>query len=105
MHLTTPIPISPKFTCRPKYWCQRFNIFCRHKFAGTNKLCVALRLLLECGIVTPAISLHLSLSRPNLAAPLNIGVNDFALFVGTRVEDEANQVCICINVVVWNGNI
>ena len=34
--------------------------------------------------------LHLSLSRSNLAVPLNIGVNHFAFFVVTRVEEETN---------------
>ena len=60
----------------------------------TNKLCVVLSLVLECGIATPAISLHLSLSRQNLTIPLNIGVNNIIFFVGRRVEDETNQLCV-----------
>ena len=35
----------------------------------TNQLCVVLRLVLEYGMVTSAILLHLSLSSPNFAVP------------------------------------
>ena len=38
----------------------------------------------------PSTLQHLSLSRPNFAIPSNKGVNDFAFFVGTRVEKETN---------------
>ena len=53
----------------------------------TNKLCVLLLLVLECGIVTSSIMLHLSLSP---LSSLCKGVNDFALLVGTRVKEETN---------------
>ena len=44
-------------------------------------------------MVTSSISLHISLSRPNFAVPhINIGVNNFALFVGTRMEAHMNRL-------------
>ena len=46
-------------------------------------------------MVTSAILLHLSLSPPKFRY-LNKGVNDFAFFVGTRVEEETNQLCVVL---------
>ena len=62
----------------------------------TNKLSLILRLVLENGMVTSAILLHQSLSWPNLAVPLNKGVNDLAFFVGTRVDEETNQLSLIL---------
>ena len=66
----------------------------------TNKGCVALLLVMESGIATPPISLHLSLCHQNLDIPLNIGVNDFAFFVGTK---EINQLCVVHGLMLENG--
>ena len=64
---------------------------------NTNKLCVALWVVLECGIATPAISLHILLSRQNLAIPLNnYWCQRFCFIVGKRVEEETNQLSVLI---------
>ena len=56
-------------------------------------------------MVTSAILLHQSLSWPNFAVPLNKGVNDFAFFVGTRVEEETNQLCVVLRLVLEYGMV
>ena len=42
---------------------------------GTNKLCVALSLVLECRIVAASISLHLPQGQHNLTIPLRMSIS------------------------------
>ena len=62
---------------------------------NTNKLCVALWVVLECGIATPAISLHILLSRQNLAIPLKF-VSTILLYCRQK-SGRRDKPAICTN--------
>ena len=75
--------ILPKFRCSPlNIGVNNFAFFVGTRMEEEiNQLCLVLWLQLEYGMVTTAILLHLSLSRPNFAALLIKGVNDLASIV------------------------
>ena len=47
-------------------------------------------------MVTCSTLLHLSLSRPKFRYHPYMSVNDFAFFVGTRVDKETNQLSLIL---------
>ena len=89
--------LVPKYLPISNRGVNDFTFFCRHKSGKRdNQLSLIRLLVLEYRMVTSAVLLHLSLSRPNFAVPLYKGVNHFAFFVGTRVEKETNQLSLIL---------
>ena len=94
-----------------------FAIFVRTSVQqDSSQTCLFILLSLEYGIVKYTYLLHLSLSRftnpcftsilPSpTSQPPNIGVNDFAIFVATSVQQETSQPCLLFLtiIVVWNS--
>ena len=60
----------------------------------TSQLSLMLWLKLENGMIMSTMSLHLSLSSPNLA--VSQPVNDFDFFVGTWTENETSQLSLML---------
>ena len=113
-----PMPISPKFFCAPKWWCQRFHMFL-HPYMGDSKAWARFFVWTWTKNETSQQSLKLwvklpywmemsSCTYPHLAqillSPLS-GCQRFHIFVCTWMYNETSQLSLMLWLKLKYGTI